>query len=114
MYISKIRCTAPLRQLLVILCCLPLAVAAQRPADLTGLSLEELYDLDVVQINVLGAHTHPKGQTMFGYHYMFMNMEGIYKGDREISPAEAFNEGFTIAHTKMEMQMHMIEAMHAP
>jgi hypothetical protein len=51
---------------------------------------------------------------MFGYHYMFMNMEGILKGDREITPAEAFSEGFTIAHTRMKMEMHMIEAMHAP
>jgi hypothetical protein len=88
--------------------------SADKAADLTGLSLEELYNLDVVQINVLGAHTHPKGQAMFGYHYMFMNMEGIRDGDDEISPAEVFSRGFTVAHTRMEMQMHMMEAMYAP
>jgi hypothetical protein len=109
------RCTNVWR-IAMMLCCLPLttARAAEKAADLTSLSLQELYNLDVVQINVLGAHTHPKGQAMFGYHYMFMNMEGIRKGDREITPADVFAEGFTVAHTRMQMQMHMMEAMYAP
>src|SRR5712692_2831808 len=40
--------------------------------DLTGLTLEELYNLDVIQLNVIGGHTHPAGQKMFGYEFMFM------------------------------------------
>lgn len=82
-------------------------------ADLTNLSLEDLYNLDVVQINVLGGHTHPQGQIMFGYQYMFMDMEGIKKGEREISVAEAMLE-FPTVHTKMTMEMHMFELMYAP
>ena len=82
--------------------------------DLTGLSLEELSQLDIVQLNVLGGHTHPAGQIMFGYAYMHMHMSGLYQGTREISPAEAFAEGFSAVHTEMEMDMHMFDAMYAP
>ena len=82
--------------------------------DLTGLSLEELSQLDIVQLNVLGGHTHPAGQIMFGYTYMHMHMSGLYQGTREISPAEAFAEGFSTVHTEMEMDMHMFDAMYAP
>ncbi len=82
--------------------------------DLTSLSLEQLYNLDVVQINVLGGHTHPAGQIMFGYQYMLMNMEGIKQGEREISPEEAMAQGFATVHTKMTMQMHMFDVMYAP
>ncbi|PYL43887.1 MAG: hypothetical protein DME29_05880, partial [Verrucomicrobia bacterium] len=44
--------------------------------DLTGLSLEELYNLDVIQLNVIGGHTHPAHEIMFGYQFMFMDMGG--------------------------------------
>jgi hypothetical protein len=83
-------------------------------SDLTGLSLQELYNLDVVQPNVLGGHTHPAGQLMFGYQYMHMSMSGIYDGSHRISTADAFAKGFTTVHTSMEMDMHMLEVMYAP
>src|SRR5258706_13305087 len=82
--------------------------------DLTSLSLEQLYNLDVVQINVLGGHTHPAGQIMFGYQYMLMNMEGIKQGEREISPEEAMAQGFATVHTKMTKQIHMFDGTHPP
>ena len=85
-----------------------------KAGDLTGLSLQELYDLDIVQPNVLGGHTHPPGQTMFGYQYMHMSMSGLFQGSREISPSQAFAQGFSTVHTSMEMDMHMVEAMYAP
>ena len=85
-----------------------------KPGDLMGLSLQELYELDIVQPNVLGGHTHPPGQMMFGYQYMHMSMSGLYQGDRKISPSEAFSKGFSTMHTSMEMDMHMVEAMYAP
>ena len=82
--------------------------------DLTGLSLEQLSQLDIVQPNVLGGHTHPAGEIMFGYTYMHTHMSGLYQGTREISPAEAFAEGFSTVHTEMEMDMHMFDVMYAP
>jgi hypothetical protein len=83
-------------------------------SDLTGLSLQELYNLDVVQLNVLGGHTHPAGQTMFGYQFMHMNMSDMYQGTDKVSPAEVFAQGFGAVHLEMEMDMHMFEVMHAP
>jgi hypothetical protein len=82
--------------------------------DLTGLSLEQLSQLDIVQPNVLGGHTHVAGEIMVGYSYMHMNMSGLYQGSREISPAEAFAQGFSTVHTEMEMDMHMFDVMYAP
>ncbi len=84
--------------------------------DLTNLSLQELYNLDTIQMNVLGAHMHPKGEIMFGYQYMFMKMEGIRDGSREITPTEVFarNPAFTVAHVRMEMEEHMFDFMYAP
>ena len=83
-------------------------------SDLTSLSLQELYNLDIVQLNVLGGHTHPAGQTMFGYQFMHMNMSELKDGTREISSADIFAQGFGAAHLEMEMSMHMFEVMHAP
>jgi len=87
---------------------------ATETADLTGLSLQELYDLDIVQPNVLGGHTHPAGQAMFGYEFMHMRMSGLYQGSQTISPAQAFAEGFKTVHTSMDMDMHMFDLMYAP
>jgi len=53
--------------------------------DLTGLSLEELYNLDVIQLNVIGGHTHPAHEIMFGYEFMFMDMGGHLSGTRDVS-----------------------------
>ncbi len=85
-------------------------------SDLTSLSLQELYNLEVVQLNVLGGHTHPAGQTMFGYQFMHMNMSDIYNGTKKVSAAEVFAQDptFTAAHIEMKMDMHMFEVMHAP
>ncbi len=82
--------------------------------DLTGLSLEQLYNLDVVQLNVLGGHTHPAGQIMFGYDYMHMNMGDVYNGSNKISTSEVFAKGFSTAHINMDMDMQLFELMYAP
>lgn len=82
--------------------------------DLTGMSLKELYNLNVVQLNVLGGHTHCAGQVMFGYDYMHTHMAGYYEGTREVSPAKVFAEGFGVIHTSMDMDMHMFDVMYAP
>ncbi|HEV8544437.1 MAG TPA: hypothetical protein VGR78_18770, partial [Verrucomicrobiae bacterium] len=88
---------------------------SQKPvADLTGLSLEELYNMEIVQLNVLGAHTHPKKEVMFGYDFMYMEMSGYKVGTTSLTPEEVLkNYGYPVVHQKMEMQMHMFEAMYA-
>jgi hypothetical protein len=81
--------------------------------DLTGLSLEELYNLDVIQLNVIGAHTHPAGQKMFGYEFMFMDMDGHLSGTRDVSVSEILKT-FPSASTGMTVEEHMFDVMYAP
>jgi hypothetical protein len=91
-----------------------LAAPAQgKPQDLTGLSLEELLHEDITPINVLGSHTHLKGGFMVGYRYMFMDMAHNQNGTRDVSDQEVLSQ-YPVVHTKMEMQMHMVELMYAP
>jgi hypothetical protein len=82
--------------------------------DLTGMSLNELYNLNVVQLNVLGGHTHCAGQIMLGYDYMHTHNAGIFEGTKEVSPQKVFSEGFGVVHTSMDMDMHMFDVMEAP
>lgn len=81
--------------------------------DLTGLSLEQLYNLDVIQLNVAGGHTHPAGEIMFGYKFMFMDMGGHLSGTRDVSESEILKD-FRSASTGMTVEEHMFEAMYAP
>ena len=81
--------------------------------DLTGLSLEELYNLDVIQLTVIGAHTHPAGQKMLGYDFMFMDMSGHLSGTRDVSESEIL-KSFPSASTGMTVEEHMLEVMYAP
>ena len=48
----------------------------ETPEDLTDLTLEELMELDVLFVNVLGTHTHLAGEWMIGYKFKLMRMEG--------------------------------------
>lgn len=88
-----------------------LASAAQAqdpPPDLTELDLEELMQLDIIPIDVMGSHIHLAGDWMVGYRYMNMTMgEGRSHG----GSATDFG-GFMVQPTSMRMQMHMVEAMY--
>ena len=81
--------------------------------DLTGLSLEELYNLDIIQLNVIGGHTHPAHEIMFGYEFMFMDMGGHLSGTRDVSETEILKH-FPSASTGMTVEEHMLEIMYAP
>lgn len=85
----------------------------EEPTDLTNLSLEQLLELKITTINVLGGHTHLKGQKMVSYHFMLMDMGGYLDGTRRVSEREVFKR-FPTLHTSMSMQMHMLEFMYAP
>jgi hypothetical protein len=64
------------------------AMASAQPQDLTGMSLEGLLHEEIVPINVLGNHTHLKGEIMVGYAYMFMDMGHNQEGARDVSQGE--------------------------
>ena len=63
-------------------------------------------------INVMGDHTHKKGEWMFSYRFMNMEMSGNLNGSEEISQA-SIHEKYMVAPRNMSMQMHMFGVMHA-
>jgi hypothetical protein len=81
--------------------------------DLTELPLEALMNMNVIGINVLGSHTHKKGDWMVGYRYMSMDMRGYHSGDRSLSNSEVLKE-FPTIHKRMLMNENMLEVMQAP
>ncbi len=83
-------------------------------------------------IGVMGEHLHKKGQWMFSYRYMRMDMQGNRIGENEVTPEQIVTtvpnqnpvvtpNGMTVVPpflrvvpTKMTMEMHMFGAMYAP
>jgi len=64
-------------------------------------------------IGVMGDHMHSKGEWMFSYRYMFMNMEDLKRGNDDASFDDALAD-YMVTPTKMPMNMHMLGAMYAP
>ena len=97
------------------------------PDDLSQLSLEELMQIDVIPVDVLGGHIHSKGEWMVGFRTMFMQMREVSHG-HDAGPAEGHHSGHGDAHedghgdepgdgymvtpTDMRMEMHMAEIMY--
>ena len=65
-------------------------------------------------ISIMGDHYHHKGEVMFSYRFMYMNMEGLLNGSETISNSEAHNAGYMVTPLSMPMKMHMLGAMYAP
>lgn len=64
-------------------------------------------------IHIMGDHMHSKGEFMFSYRFMTMNMDGILSKSSEIQNAVVF-ENYMAAPQKMTMDMHMLGFMYAP
>lgn len=78
-------------------------------------------------IGVMGDHYHAKGEWMFSYRYMYMDMDGNRDGTDDIDPdtiaTTARNPFFglpmqpptlRVVPTQMSMEMHMFGLMYAP
>ena len=63
-------------------------------------------------IGVMGDHAHKKGEFMFSYRYMFMNMDGNRDGTNSLSDREVLQD-FMVTPVDMTMQMHMVGGMYA-
>ena len=63
-------------------------------------------------INIMGDHTHKKGEWMFSYRFMNMEMNGNLNRSEEISQA-SIHEKYMVAPRNMSMQMHMFGVMYA-
>ncbi len=67
-------------------------------------------------ISIMGDHTHKKGEFMFSYRFMLMNMDNIKQGtdDKDYNSLLMPNGGdYMVAPIEMPMQMHMLGAMYA-
>ena len=68
-------------------------------------------------ISVMGDHMHNKGEFMFSYRFMAMNMKELISGDEDTSFSSVLvpNGGkYMVTPTEMPMQMHMLGGMYAP
>ncbi len=64
-------------------------------------------------ISVMGDHMHGKGDWMFSYRYMYMNMEDLKAGSDDAT-TEAALADYMVTPTNMPMNMHMLGGMYAP
>ena len=64
-------------------------------------------------IGVMGDHYHKKGELMFSYRWMMMNMDGNLSGTDNIQNEQIFDH-YMVAPQSMNMQMHMLGMMYAP
>lgn len=64
--------------------------------------------------SIMGDHMHNAGDWMLSYRFMFMEMDDLYMGTDRISPGTAFGASYTVAPTRMSMEMQMLGVMYAP
>lgn len=64
-------------------------------------------------ISVMADHVHHKGEFMFSYRYMTMDMRQLRQGTDDSNNAAA-HANYMVAPQDMVMNMHMLGAMYAP
>ena len=89
------------------------AQAQESEGVLWDLSIEELMELDLVTVSVLGSHTHLKGEWMVGYKYMIMGMDGNLDGTPQLTTQDVL-DSYMVSPLAMTMEMHMVDVMYAP
>ena len=106
--------------LLAGLCLTTLTFANTAKADETHTSHKHTRADSHAPIGVMGDHLHKKGEWMFSYRYMHMDMQGNLIGKDNVSPEFITNNietnggGTRVVPTKMTMKMHMLGMMFAP
>lgn len=68
-------------------------------------------------ISVMGDHKHEKGEFMFSYRFMHMNMGENMDGNDEVSVSDILatdGDNYLVSPVDMEMDMHMFGLMYAP
>lgn len=60
---------------------------------------------------IMVGHTHPKGNWMLSYRYMFMNMKNNQQGTQPVSGQTVFSD-YLMSPTYMQMNMHMVMGMY--
>ncbi len=109
----------------VLLSALTLSLAATADDDHGGMM--PMHASGHAPLGVMADHMHKRGEWMFSYRYMYMDMEGNRDGDNGISPdniATTIPNRFfgnpmqpptlRVVPLDMRMDMHMFGAMYAP
>lgn len=84
--------------------------------ELFEMSLEELMHvtLKIRQTSLIDVpHTHDKGEWMFSYHFMRMNMHDHQLDNGQLSDQEVLQR-YMVTPISMDMSMHMLHLMYAP
>ena len=78
------------------------------------MDLEQLMSVELGDLSPMGIHhTHDKGESMFGYSFSFMKMNGNRDGTSNVGKNKVLDD-FMVTPTEMTMNMHMFGAMYAP
>ncbi len=64
-------------------------------------------------ISVMADHTHHKGEFMFSYRYMTMDMQQLRQGTEDATNMDVFSN-YMVSPQNMTMNMHMLGGMYAP
>lgn len=64
-------------------------------------------------ISVMADHTHHKGEFMFSYRFMTMDMRALRQSTKDATNMDAF-ANYMVAPQSMTMNMHMLGGMYAP
>lgn len=92
-------------------CLLPILLLASSYAYAEG---ESRHRSDAhAPAGVMGDHRHAKGDWMFSYRYMRMEMDGNRDDTDDLTPAEVLAQGYMATPLKMTTDMHMFGAMYA-
>ncbi len=102
-------------------CCVSIALCAQNNATTVSSPISH------APIGVMGDHLHKKGEVMFSYRFMRMNMNDNLIGSDEVSLVaiatsvpnmfagmEGMPPTLRVVPTNMTMNMHMLGVMYAP
>lgn len=101
------------RYISVILMMATIALCAQEPNKTTSENWSAGRPDGHAPISVMADHMHGKGEWMFSYRYMAMNMEDLRQGSEDATFDNAL-ANYMVTPTKMPMNMHMLGAMYAP
>lgn len=84
----------------------------QETDELTKLSIQQLLNVDVIPVDVLGTHTHLAHQLMLGVREQHMTWNGNQAGTHSVSLQDLLSR-YPVAHDNMSMDMDMFEVMYA-
>ena len=91
----------------------PSSIPPDGKKPISQMSLEELMNVDVVSVNVLGTHVHLAKQWMISYEPTVMRMDGTREGTQSITTSEILTR-YEMAPASMTTGMHMGMVMYAP